>query len=361
MRVLFAHTNFPAQYRHVATALARRGHEVAFATTNPKAELPGVTKRLFKPHREVRKETHPYVRPLEYAVLNGQATYRLAKTLRDEGFVPDVVSAHSGWGAGQYFKDAFPETRLIGLFEWYYRARGSDASFLTDMAQSEDDVLRIRTKNAPILLDLAAVDLRTSPTEWQRAQFPQPYRELIQVLHEGIDTDYFSPAEAAGLTLPGLELSAATEIMTYVARGMEPYRGFPQMIQATRLLQRRRPGLHVVVVGADRVAYGRRLEDGRTYKQKMLEETPDLDLERLHFTGLLPYGQYRDVVRASSLHLYLTVPFVLSWSMLECMAAGCLVLGSDTEPVREVIEDGVNGLLVDFHDVEAIADKAAAK
>ena len=308
----FAHTNFPAQYRHVAVALARRGHQVVFATTNPKAELPGVAKRLFKPHREVRKETHPYIRPLEFAVLNGQAAYRLAKTLAAEGFVPDVVCAHSGWGAGQYFKDAFPEARLIGLFEWFYRGRGSDASFLADSPQTEDDRLRIRTKNAPILLDLAAADVRISPTEGQRAQFPGIFRDSIQVLHEGIDTDYFSPVEPGPLTLPGLDLSGGGEIMTYVARGMEPYRGFPEMIRATRILQRRRPGLHVVVVGADRVAYGRRLEDGRTYKQKMLEETPDLDLDRLHFTGLLPYGQYRDVIRASSLHLYLTVPFVLS-------------------------------------------------
>ena len=360
MRVLFAHSNFPAQYRHVATALAAAGHQVVFATTNPKGELKGVAKRLFKAHREVRKETHSYVRPLEFAVLNGQATYRLAKTLRAEGFVPDVVCAHSGWGAGQFFKDAFPEARLIGLFEWYYHAWGSDASFLKDSGQSEDDVLRIRAKNAPILLDLVAADLRLSPTEWQRAQFPESFRESIRVQHEGIDTAYFSPLEGARLKLPNLDLSGAEEIMTFVSRGMEPYRDFPEMIRATALLQRRRPGLHVVVVGADRVAYGRRLADGRTYKQKMLEETPELDLDRLHFTGLLPYGQYREVIRASSLHLYLTVPFVLSWSMLECMATGCLVLGSDTEPVREVIEDGVNGLLVDFHDVEAIAEAADA-
>ncbi len=360
MRVLFAHTNFPAQYRHVAQALAGRGHEVVFATRNPKLELPGVTKRLFKPHRQVRKETHPYVRPLEFAVLNGQASYRLAKTLREEGFVPDVVSFHSGWGAGQYFADAFPEARRLGLFEWYYRAHGSDASFLQDPPQSEDDHLRIRTKNAPILLDLTSVERAISPTAWQRAQFPALVRDSIEVLHEGIDTDYFTPAPGTRLRLPNLDLGGAEEIMTYVARGMEPYRGFPQMIRAAALLQRRRPGLHVVVVGADRVAYGRKLEDSRTYRQKMLEETPDLDLERLHFTGLLPYGRYRDVIRASALHLYLTVPFVLSWSMLECMATGCLVLGSDTEPVREVIEHGVNGLLVDFHDVEGIAEAAGA-
>jgi glycosyltransferase involved in cell wall biosynthesis len=355
MRILFLHTNFPGQYRHLAHLLAGSGHQVVFATANPEGSLAGVEKRLFKAHRAVRQDIHHYVRPLEHAVLNGQASVRAMLQLKREGFAPDVVCAHSGWGAGQYVKDVFPESGLVGLFEWYYRPHGSDVDFLREAPITDDDLLRIRTKNAPILLDLVAADRRVAPTHWQRRQFPDLFQREIEVLHDGIDTEYFSPLAGARLQIARFDLRHVDEIVTYVARGMEPYRGFPEMIKAAALLQARRPRLHVVVVGADRVAYGRPLPAGQTYKQKLLAETPGLDLERIHFTGLLPFTEYRQVLRASSVHLYLTVPFVLSWSMLEAMASGCLVVGSRTPPVEEAIEDGVNGLLVDFADVEAIA------
>jgi glycosyltransferase involved in cell wall biosynthesis len=178
------------------------------------------------------------------------------------------------------------------------------------------------------------------------------------VLHDGIDVEFFRPNPDAKLVLPsvGLDLSDADEIITYVARGMEPYRGFPQFMQAIALIQQRRPNCHTVVVGEDRVCYGSQRTDGKTYKQVMLEQLP-LDLSRLHFTGSLPYSQYLQVIQASSVHVYLTYPFVLSWSMLEAMSTGCLVLASDTAPVTEVIQDGKNGLLVDFFSPEAIADR----
>ena len=196
------------------------------------------------------------------------------------------------------------------------------------------------------------------PQKWQRQQFPKEFRAKIQVLHDGVDTDFFRPKPDAKLALPaiGLDLSQVNEIVTYVARGMEPYRGFPQFMKAVALIQQRRPKCHVVVVGEDRVAYGKTLPDGKTYKQLMLE-TLDLDLSRLHFTGLLPYSQYLQVLQASSAHIYLTRPFVLSWSMLEAMSVGCLIVGSDTAPVKEVIKEGNNGLLVDFFDPEAIAKR----
>ncbi|WP_408631245.1 glycosyltransferase [Methylomusa anaerophila] len=178
-------------------------------------------------------------------------------------------------------------------------------------------------------------------------------------MHDGIRTASYIPKPDAKLVLPeiGLDLSAAKEIVTYVGRGMEPYRGFPQFMEAMDLLLRRRPRTHVVIVGADRMAYGgKKAPDGKTYKEWMLEKLA-LDLSRVHFTGLLPRYQYLQVLQASSVHVYLTYPFVLSWSMLEAMSAGCLLVASDTPPVREVIEDGQNGLLVDFFSPGQIADK----
>lgn len=359
MRILFLHSNFPAQFRHLATVLANDPrHEVVFGTMRPEGTIAGVKKAVYQPAREVSPQTHHYVRSLESAVLQGQAVCRLGQALKSNGFEPDVVYGHSGWGPPMFMKDVFPHAQLLCYFEWFYHAHGSDVDFDPSDPLQLDDELRIRVKNAPILLDLASCDRGLCPTGWQRQQFPPEFQPKLTVLHDGIDTSFFRPNPGAKLVLPtlNLNLSRVDELITYVARGMEPYRGFPQLMEAVAIIQKRRPNCHVVVVGEDRVAYGKQLADGKTYKQAMLEQLP-LDLNRLHFTGLLPYPQYLQVLQASSMHIYLTRPFVLSWSMLEAMSTGCLIIGSHTAPVTEVLQDGVNGLLVDFFAPEAIADR----
>jgi glycosyltransferase involved in cell wall biosynthesis len=359
MRILFLHSNFPAQFRHLAVALGQDSkNQVIFGTTRKEGNLPGVHKVLYSPSREPHPQTHHYIRPLEGAVLQGQAVYRLADQLKSKGFIPDVVYGHSGWGPTLFIKDAFPQAKLLCYFEWFYNAHGSDADFDPSEPINADDEARIRVKNAPILLDLYSCDKGLSPTAWQRQQFPPEYQSKIKVHHDGVDTQFFQPQPGAKLFLPriNLDLRDVPEIVTYVARGMEPYRGFPQLIETVALLQKRRPQCHVVIVGENRVAYGRPLPDGKTYKDYMLEKVP-LDLSRVHFTGLLPYPEYLQVLQASSAHLYLTRPFVLSWSMLEALSTGCLVVGSKTPPVMEMIQDGVNGLLVDFFSPENIADR----
>lgn len=359
MRVLFLHPNFPAQFRHLAVALAKTpGNQVVFGTNRKEGELSGVYKGLYQPSREVRPETHHYVRTLESAVLQGQAVYRLSEDLKKKGFFPDVVFGHSGWGPTLFIKDIFPKAKLLCYFEWFYHAHGSDADFDPTEPLSADDEARIRIKNTPILVDLYSCDAGLSPTNWQRQQFPLEFQSKIAVRHDGIDTSFFQPKPGAKLVISSanLDLSNVKEIVTYVGRGMEPYRGFPQFMESVAILQQRRPDCHVVVVGQDRVAYGKSHPSGKSYKEVMLETLP-LDLSRLHFTGLLPYAEYLKVLQASSVHVYLTRPFVLSWSMLESMSTGCLLVASDTAPVRELIEDGVNGLLVDFFSPEAIANR----
>lgn len=357
MRILFLHTNFPAQYRHVAQALASEpSNQVVFGTKNQEVTLPSVYKAIFEPSRNPHPATHHYVRPLESAVLHGQAVYKIAEQLKAQKFIPDVICGHSGWGPTLFVKDAFPNTPLICYFEWFYHARGSDADFDPTDPLNVDDTARIRIKNTPILVDLYSCDRGLSPTYWQRAQFPSEFHSKISVLHDGIDTEYFKPNPKAKLVLPNLDLSGVDELVTYVARGMEPYRGFPQLIEAIAYIQERRPNCHVVIVGSERVCYGKSLPDGTSYKEFMLKKVP-LDLSRVHFTGSLPYNQYLQVIQASSVHVYLTRPFVLSWSMLEAMSTGCLVVGSNTAPVAEVIQDGENGLLVDFFTPQQIADR----
>ena len=359
MRILFLHPNFPAQFRHVAAILGRDPkNQVVFGTKNenPEWRIAGVRKVLFKPSRDAHPGTHHYLRSTENAVLQGQAMYRVADSLRKTGFVPDLIYGHSGWGSTIFIKDVFPEAKFLGYFEWFYNARGADADFDPSDPLSVDDVARIRIKNAPILLDLNSCDYGVCPTRWQRSQFPTEYQPKLNVLHDGVDTDYFVPKPGAKLKLPNLDLSHVEEIVTYVGRGMEPYRGFPEFIESLAYIQERRPNCHVVIVGSERVCYGAPLPNGKSYKQHMLEKV-SLDLSRVHFTGSLPYGQYMQVLQASSAHVYLTRPFVLSWSMIEAMAMGCVIIGSSTPPVEEVITDGQNGLLTDFFSPKKIADR----
>ena len=359
MNILFLHPNFPAQFRHLAAALGQDpDHTVVFGTARRDGQIPRVQKVLYTPTREVGPETHPYVRPLENAALIGQASYRMAHQLKAQGFYPDVILGHSGWGPTLFMKDLFPKAQLNCYFEWFYHAHGTDADFDPTEPLSVDGELAIRLKNTPILTDLYSCDRGLSPTHWQKQQFPTEFQPKIDVLHDGIDTQFFQPKPGAKLVLPriDLDLSDVPEIITYVARGMEPYRGFPQFMEAAALLQTSRPSCHIVVVGEDRIAYGRRRRDGKTYKEWMLETTP-LDLSRIHFTGGLPYSEYLQVLQASSVHVYLTRPFVLSWSLMEALSVGCAVVGSNTAPLQEVMKDGINGLFADFFSPQEITDR----
>ena len=358
MRILFVHQNCPGQYKHLAPALAaRKGWDVRFLTQPGKPDVAGVTKVEYELAREPGKQTHRYVQNLESAVLYGQAAAQAAENLRQTGFVPDVIVGHAGWGETMYLKDVFPTARLLGYFEFYYRAYGSDVDFDRDRAVNLDDRARIRTKNAAQFISLEAADWGVSPTIWQKAQLPREFHGKVSVIHEGIDTETVKPRTDAQVILPsGLQLKKSDEVVTYVARNLEPYRGFPSFMRAVEEICRRRPSAHVLIVGADGVSYGRKLPDGQTYREKALSEV-EIDPARVHFLGRLPYEQYLKVLQVSGVHVYLTYPFVLSWSMLEAMASECLIVGSNTAPVQEIIRDGETGLLTDFYDHQAIADR----
>jgi len=359
MRVLFLHNNFPAQYRHVARALAeKKKNKVVFASHRAVEKIPNVVNLLYKPHREGKSETHHYLRTTETAVINGQSLFRACLDLKKKGFEPDVICAHSGWGPSLYVKDLFPNAKLLCYFEWYYHAFGSDADFLPDAKMDYDDASRIRTKNLPVLMDLAHCDWGQIPTDFQASQFPDIFRPKLSVLHDGVDTNFFKPNPKAEKKFGNLDLSHVDEILTYATRGMEPYRGFPEFMRAAAILMKQRPNLHVVVVGQDRVAYGKKLPEGDSWRKRMLKEL-NFDESRLHFTGLLPYGEYVKALQSSTVQAYLTVPFVLSWSLIETLSCGALVVASDTAPVKEVITDNENGFLADFFNHEAFAERIA--
>ena len=340
----------------MAAALGRdKGNEVVFATMNevPGWNMPGVRKAFFTSDEAAFPEGHPINAKFWEASGKAAGALRLGVELREQGFVPDVICGHSGWGPTMYLRDVFPEAAFVAYFEWYYDPASADMRFsgrpLTLKARTD-----VRCNNIPILMDLVACDRGICPTRWQLEQFPSHLRSKITVMHDGVDTEFFCPDPDAKMVLPGLDLSGVDEIVTYATRGMEPYRGFPQFLEAAVEVVRRRPGCHVVIGGEDRTCYGLPPEPGKTWKQVLVERLRP-DPERIHFVGSLPYTHYRTLLRAGTTHVYLTRPFVLSWSFLEALSCGCLVVASDTEPVREVASDGHNALFTDMRSPKAIA------
>ena len=356
VRLLVIHQNFPGQFRHLIAEWARLpGWAVVGLGRDPLPGVPGVQWFRYRLARQPTDKQHRYLRQMENAVLHGQAVARALMALKRKGFVPDVILAHPGWGETLYVKDVFPDARLVHYCEWYYSTRGADVAFDPEFPASVDDRARVRTWNALHALNLENCDAGVSPTRWQHSQHPGVYRDKIAVVHEGIDTELLGPDAAASLSLAGgLTLKAGDPIITYVARNLEPYRGFHVFMRALEVIQRKHKHCHALIVGGDDVSYGRRPQDAPNWREKMLREVR-MDPARTHFLGKLPYETYRKVLQVSAAHIYLTYPFVLSWSMLEAMASGCLVIGSKTAPVEEVIRDGENGLLVDFFGWDAIA------
>ena len=359
MRVLFVHQNFPAQYRHVARALARRpGVQVIGLGENPGETLPGVQHLRYKAPTAGAKDTHRYVRRFESAVYRGQQAARAALTLKNRGFNPDIVCCHPGWGEGLFLRDVWPDAKLLYYWEFYYTSSGADVGFEPPGEVSLDDACRVRILNANHLVALQDADWGQTPTQWQASRFPAWARERISVVHEGIDTHAIRRRKAAEVTLPdGCRLTEADEVVTFVARGLEPYRGFHTFMRSLPEILARRPAAQIVLVGGDEPHYGSKPADATTWRELLLTELgPRLDLSRLHFTGKVPHDMLLGLLSLSRAHVYLTYPFVLSWSMLEAMSMGCLVIGSATAPVQEVIEHGRNGLLVDFFSPDDVAD-----
>lgn len=353
MKVLFIHQNMPGQFKHLAPQLAADPrNEVVFITKRKGFELPGIRRIEYQPARFARPSTHHYLRLFENSVLHGQQVVRACVGLRAEGWRPDLVVAHPGWGESLFIKDVFPGVPVLNYCEYYYRA--DDASQPRDK-QTLDGICRMRARDAHLLLALEACDRAWSPTKWQRSRHPRDLQSKIEVIFDGIDTNVVRPDPGASFRLPsGAVLSRKDEVITYISRNLEPYRGFPTFMRALPEILARRPHATVVVVGGDHVSYGSPPGGGKTWRQVMLEEV-SFDASRVHFLPRIPYNRYLSLLQISRVHVYLTVPFVLSWSFLEAMSVGCLVVGSDTPPVREVLRPGQNGFFTSLDDPAKVA------
>ncbi len=356
MKILFVHQNFPGQFLHLAPALAARGHDCRALTdsTNQRASSIPVWR-----YRHGAEKVDPAATRLgrNYTTMSdrGVTVARAALQLREkEGYIPDVIFGHSGWGETLFLKDVWPEAKLLVYAEFYYRGRGADVGFDPEFnPPSFDQVMIAQGRTAHLGQALLHADRGLSPTEWQASTYPPALRQMIDVVFDGVNTDVMAPNPDATLTLPsGQVLHAGDEVLTFVNRNLEPYRGYHIFMRALPEVLAARPQAQVVIVGGDEVSYGAPPKQG-CWKDIFLDEVKDrLDLSRVHFLGKVPYAQFASALQVSRVHAYLTYPFVLSWSMMEAMAAGCLVVGAKVPPVEEVLRDGHNGKLVDFFDVE---------
>lgn len=368
MQILFIHQNFPGQFKHLAPALVSRGHQVTAMTLqpNPAETWQGVRLMPYGVSRGTTPGVHPWVSDFETKTIRGEACFRAALPLKAQGFTPDVIIAHPGWGESLFLKDVWPTARLGIYCEFFYHPHGADVGFDPEFpVRDPGEVCRLRLKNLNNQLHFEVADAGLSPTHWQADTFPPPFRDRITVVHDGLDTRTLAPNRTVSLTLNGhLTLTTRDEVITFVNRNLEPYRGYHSFMRALPEILQRRPNARVLIVGGDAVSYGASPPPGRTWKDIFAAEVrpriPEADWARVHFLGHIPYQSFIPLLQLSTVHVYLTYPFVLSWSLLEAMSAGAAIVASDTQPLHEAIRHDETGRLVNFFDVAGLAEAVCA-
>lgn len=359
MKILLVHQNFPGQFRELAPELQARGHDVRALSMRGETTIGGIVNHGYRTSRSSTPAIHPWLVNTESAVIRAEAAAVAAAQLARAGWVPDVVFGHTGWGEMLFMQQVFPQARVLTFNELYYRSEGGDVGFDPEFPKDELAGMRLQVRNTHLLASLSACEQGVTPTHWQASCFPDVLRDRLRVIHDGIQTDRLQPNRDAWVSLgrDNLKIRYGDELVTFVNRNLEPMRGFHQFMRAIPEIQARRPRARIVIVGGNDVSYGAKPPGGKTYKDIYLAEMQDkIDLSRVHFVSRVPYSVLINLFNVSAVHVYLTVPFVLSWSMLEAMSVGALVVGSDTAPVREVLEHGVNGLLVDFFRPDQLAN-----
>lgn len=371
MNILFVHQNFPGQFKHLAPALTRQGHRVVALHINACPHMPGVELVRYAVTGRSGQNTHRWLADLDTKTLRGEAAWQAALKLREQGFVPDVIVAHPGWGESLFLQQVWPQARLGIYCEFFYQRQGADVGFDPEFSSLDtDNACRLQMKNANYELHFPRAHAGIAPTHWQASLFPQPFASRIAVIHDGIRTDQIKPDAHAHIRVQTpqgvVQLGQGDEVITFVNRNLEPYRGYHQFMRALPAILQARPQARVVIIGGNEVSYGAAPPPGpdgkpQTWREIFLNEVKDtLDLSRVHFVGKVPYADFLRVLQVSTVHVYLTYPFVLSWSLLEAMSAGCAIVASDTSPVREAIRHGETGQLVDFFDPTALAQQVVA-
>ncbi len=371
MRFLFVHQSFPAQYWRVIEWLRDLGHDITYITTRTENVMRAVRKVEYPFTAEGAPGVHEGASNLDLALRRADVVANVARELAASGYRPDMILGHHGWGELLNLQDVWPDVPLLGYLEFYYHSTGYETGFDPEFISPPGSNTWVRARNAVNLLALTNPGLGQTPTRFQLSTYPAPLRHRIRLIEEGVDLAAFAPSpEAHALPLPlgtmstteafrarlaGTVIAPEDKLVTFVSRALEPTRGFHIMMRALPRLLRRRD-VHVAIVGREGSGYGPQL-NGRSWKQHFLAEVGDqLDTARVHFLDLVDTQSYQVLLRRSDAHVYLTYPFVASWSLREALATGCAVVASDTEPVREFVTDGYNGMLVPFFDAPQLAD-----
>jgi glycosyltransferase involved in cell wall biosynthesis len=360
VKYLFVHQNYPGQYLHIVRHLAASGrHNVVFLSEPNANRIPGVRMVPYPRPTGAAAEAHVATREFDAAVRRAEVVAHTAANLKRLGFEPDIIIGHHGWGELLNLRDVWPDVPLLGYLEFYYNTHGVDVGFDPEFPIPDEEFPRIRAKNAVNLLALNLGSSTQTPTKWQLSTYPDWARERITLLPEGVNLDLAMPnpqARRRNLVIAGTTIKPGEKLITYVSRDLEPYRGFHLMMRAIPHLLRARKDIRVVLVGADGISYGMPPAQG-TWREAMLAELGDgIDPKRVLFPGRIDYQVYLAMLQRSDAHVYLTYPFVASWSLREALAAGCVVIGSDTPTVREFVTHDQNGLLVSFFDPKGLAD-----
>lgn len=368
MNILFIHQNFPGQFKFLAPALAARGHKVVAMTmqTIPAPVWQGVELISYSAIKGTTPNVHPWVADFETKIIRSEACFRRALKMKVDGFYPDVIIAHHGWGESLFLKEVWPKAKLGIYCEFHYHKEGADTGFDAEFpAKDVGDACRLQLKNLNNFLHYALADAGISPTHWQASTFPEPFRSKITVVHDGIDTNVVKPNDKASIKLNNqLLLTKQDEIITFVNRNLEPYRGYHIFMRALPDILKRRPNAKVLIVGGNEVSYGPKpspedYPDSNwkgIFAKEVRPQISDADWGRVYFLGSLPYHLFIPLLQISTVHVYLTYPFVLSWSLLEAMSIGCAIVASNTKPLHEAIRDGETGQLVDFFDVQGLSN-----
>ena len=371
MNILFIHQNFPGQFKFLAPALLKQGHNVR-AMTMLKTEATqwqGVQLVHYSAKRGSTPNIHPWLSDFETKTIRAEACFKAALQMKAQGYMPDIIVAHHGWGESLFLKEVWPQAKLGIYCEFFYHPHGADVGFDPEFpAVDEGEVCRLRLKNLNNLLHFEVADAGISPTHWQASTFPESFKNKITVVHDGIDTQAVVPNPGVSLTLKmsegkDLVLTRQDEVITFVNRNLEPYRGYHTFMRALPQLLKERPSARVLIVGADDVSYGARPNVAKYGSSKWKDifanevrgQISEADWQRVHFLGHVPYKYFIPLLQLSTVHAYLTYPFVLSWSLLEAMSAGCAIVASDTQPLREAIVHNETGKLFDFFDASALA------
>lgn len=363
MNLLFIHQNFPGQYKHLAAWLAAQGgHRIVALGQNDLPELNGITHIRYAPHHKAAKEAYALSGHWEDCVGAGYGAALACQKLAADGFRPDLILGHVGWGELTFLKLVWPDVPILGFFEYFYMAEGGSVGFDPEFPASDHAPFIMHARNAVNYANIQTVDLGQSPTRWQHDTYPDSFHPKLYTCHDGIRTDLLGPRGNVTLKLGRLAdpLTRDDEVFTYMARNLEPTRGFHQFMRALPLILEARPASRAVIIGGNEVSYGKKSDAKGGFRAEMEREVGDrIDWDRVHFIGRVPYVNFCEVIQLSRCHIYLTAPFVLSWSMLEAMAMEAVVVASDVAPVREVMTHGETGLLTDFFDPGALARTVA--